>query len=96
MTGDFSRTEYLELQDVLYRVGEAIRRVVPTERLYVLSLGSQVGNRHVHWHLAPLPPNVPFEEQQLAALNTDLCLDLGDEEFADLAGRLRQELANTD
>ncbi|MGB8004401.1 MAG: HIT family protein [Gaiellaceae bacterium] len=96
VTGDFDREEYLALQDVVRRVGEAIRRVVPTERLYVLSLGSQEGNRHVHWHLAPLPPGVPFEKQQLAALNTDDCLDLGESELNDLAERLRAALACAD
>ncbi len=48
VTGDFDRDEYLALQEVVYRVGEAVRRSVPTERLYILSLGSQQGNRHVH------------------------------------------------
>ncbi|MFL5925233.1 MAG: hypothetical protein ACJ743_08700 [Gaiellaceae bacterium] len=67
---DLSEDEYLALQRVIHRVGRAICRAVPTERPYVLSLGSQEGNRHVHWHLAPLPPGVPFEEQQLAALDT--------------------------
>jgi diadenosine tetraphosphate (Ap4A) HIT family hydrolase len=38
------------------RTGTALTQLVPTERLYVLSLGSQQGNRHVHWHVAPLPP----------------------------------------
>jgi diadenosine tetraphosphate (Ap4A) HIT family hydrolase len=65
VTGDFSLDEYLHLQAVVHRVGEAIRQVVPTERLYVLSLGSQQANRHVHWHLAPIPPGLPFEQQQL-------------------------------
>jgi diadenosine tetraphosphate (Ap4A) HIT family hydrolase len=51
----------------VYQVGEALRRELPTERLYVMSLGSQSGNRHVHWHVAPLPPGVPYEQQQLAA-----------------------------
>src|SRR3954468_5561050 len=59
VTGDFTLAEYLALQQVVYRVGEAVRRTVPTERLYILSLGSQQGNRHVHWHVAPLPPGVP-------------------------------------
>src|SRR5262249_33376250 len=58
---DFSDDEYLALQLVVHRVGRALSCAVPTERLYVLSLGSQAGNRHVHWHLAPLPPGVPFE-----------------------------------
>jgi diadenosine tetraphosphate (Ap4A) HIT family hydrolase len=67
--GELSEDEYLELQRWVYRVGRALQQVVPTERLYVLSLGSQQGNRHVHWHLAPLPPGVPYQEQQLAALS---------------------------
>jgi diadenosine tetraphosphate (Ap4A) HIT family hydrolase len=92
VTGDFTRAEYIELQTLVWRVGEAIRTVVPTERLYVLSLGSQDGNRHVHWHLAPLPPGVPYEEQQLAALDADV-LDLSDAELEELATRLRAALA---
>jgi hypothetical protein len=43
----------------------AVRRTVEAERVYILSLGSQQGNRHVHWHIAPLPYGVPFKEQQL-------------------------------
>jgi diadenosine tetraphosphate (Ap4A) HIT family hydrolase len=92
VTGDFARDEYLRLQDVVHRVGEAIRSVVPTERLYILSLGSRQGNRHVHWHLAPLPPGVPFEEQQLVALDTDTRLDLSETELRELAGKLRAAL----
>jgi diadenosine tetraphosphate (Ap4A) HIT family hydrolase len=92
VTGDFSEEEYVALQRIVYRVGEAIRRAVPTERLYVLSLGSKQGNRHVHWHVAPLPPGVPFEEQQFAALDRSEVLDLSDGELADLAARIRAEL----
>jgi diadenosine tetraphosphate (Ap4A) HIT family hydrolase len=88
VTGDFTLDEYLELQRVVHRVGDALRATLPTERLYVLSLGSQAGNRHVHWHLAPLPPGVPFEEQQLRALDRADCLDLRADEISDLARRL--------
>ena len=95
VTGDFSRDEYLDLQRVIHRVGEAIRAVVPTERLYVLSLGSQQANRHVHWHLAPLPPGVPFEEQQFAALAGEWRFVLDDSELADLAARIRAALAES-
>ena len=52
--GDFTMPEYLALQTIVWRLGRAIHEVVPTERLYLLSLGSQQGNSHVHWHLAPL------------------------------------------
>ncbi|HVB51530.1 MAG TPA: HIT domain-containing protein [Acidimicrobiales bacterium] len=65
---DFSLDDYLSLQALVYRVGEALSEIVPTERLYVLSVGSQEGNSHVHWHVASLPPGTKYEDQQLAAL----------------------------
>jgi diadenosine tetraphosphate (Ap4A) HIT family hydrolase len=97
VTGDFTEEEYLALQRVVHRVGEAVRAAVPTERLYVLSLGSKQGNAHVHWHLAPLPPGVPYDEQQLSALDWgpsgDRVIRVPDEEQADLAARIRARLA---
>lgn len=94
VTGDFSQAEYLQLQTLIYRVSEAVRQVVPTERVYLLSLGSRQGNSHVHWHIAPLPPGVPFLEQQLEALQvTDRILDLSDEEMSSLAVRIRAAMA---
>lgn len=89
VTGDFTESEYIRLQRVIYRVGEAICRIVPTERLYVLSLGSQQGNRHVHWHLAPLPPGFPHEEQQYRALDRNDYLQLTSEEAELLAQHLQ-------
>jgi len=95
IAGEFSVDEYLALQRVIHRVGEAIRSEVPTERLYVASLGSQQGNRHVHWHLAPLPPGVPYAQQQLDALDMRLgVLDVPDDDMAGLAARLRRRLAS--
>jgi diadenosine tetraphosphate (Ap4A) HIT family hydrolase len=94
VTADFELDEYLALQRIVYRVAEAVRRVLPTERIYILSLGSREANRHVHWHVAPLPPGRPFEEQQLAALSWDAgLLDVGEAEQAALAARLRASLA---
>ncbi len=92
---DLSLDEYLALQGVVHRVGRAVCHAVPTERLYVLSLGSREGNSHVHWHLAPLPRGVPFAQQQLAALDTDLGLDLGDDALDELVARIRAALAET-
>ncbi|MGH2479149.1 MAG: HIT family protein [Ktedonobacteraceae bacterium] len=92
-TGDFTLQEYLQLQQLIYQVAEAIKRVVPTERLYILTLGSQQGNRHVHWHLAPLPPGVPYEQQQAAALDISRgILAIPDEEMASLACSIRQAM----
>ena len=68
VTGDFTEATYLELQRLVYRVAEAMRRVLAPERVYVLSLGSQAANAHVHWHVAPLPSGVPLEQQQYHAL----------------------------
>ena len=91
VTGDFSLDEYLHLQRVVYRVAEALRQELPTERVYILSLGSQQGNRHVHWHVAPLPPGRPYEEQQFAALMLERrgYLEMKAAEMSELAKRLR-------
>ena len=90
VTGDFTLDEYLRLQRGVYQVAEAVRRSVETERVYILSLGSQQGNRHVHWHVAPLPYGVPFKEQQLDALHIKKgVLELAEEEMAELAGLIR-------
>lgn len=93
VTGDFSQAEYVQLQAMIYRVAEAVRQVVPTERVYLLSLGSQQGNSHVHWHVAPLPPGVPFLKQQFEALRIeDGTLDLTEAEMANLARQIRQAM----
>jgi diadenosine tetraphosphate (Ap4A) HIT family hydrolase len=96
VTGDFTPAEYLALQQVIYRVAEAVQRVVKPERVYILSLGSQQGNKHVHWHIAPLPPGVPFEQQQLEALRMkDGILQLSAEDMCALAAQLRKALDPT-
>jgi ATP adenylyltransferase len=95
VTGDFAEDEYLALQRAVWRVGRALTRVLPTERLYVLSLGSQEANRHVHWHVVPLPPGVPLPEQQFRALDRADYLDIPESELTDLATRLRSELGRT-
>ena len=65
---DLTSAEYLALQEVVHSVALAINHVVPTERTYIMSLGSMQGNSHVHWHVAPLPPGVPYSQQQYHAL----------------------------
>ena len=61
---DFSIEEYLDLQQVVYRVSEAVRQEVRAERMNLYASGSHEGNSHVHGHVVPLPPGVPYEEQQ--------------------------------
>jgi diadenosine tetraphosphate (Ap4A) HIT family hydrolase len=87
-TGDFSIEEYLDLQRVVYRVAEA-----GAERMYVMTLGSKQGNSHVHWHVVPLPPGVPYEEQQFGALMLERVWALRiPEEEAALAARIAGRL----
>lgn len=90
VAGDFTVEECLGLQRVVHRVAEAVREDVRAERVYVLSLGSDKGNAHVHWHVVPLPPGTPYEEQQFAAvmLETVGALKISDREKAALATRI--------
>jgi len=90
---DLTESEFLALQSVVRQVALAVEAVLPTERMYSLSLGSQQGNAHLHWHIAPLPPGVPYEQQQYCALMTEHgVLDISDHEQADLASRLRSAM----
>jgi len=59
--------------------------------MYLLSLGSNHGNSHVHWHVVPLPPGVPYKEQQLAAFRKGV-LRMPEEEKASLTARLCQRI----
>ena len=93
VTSDFSVDEYLTLQQAIYRTAEAVRKSIETERVYILSLGSQQGNRHVHWHIAPLPYGVPFKGQQLEALSMNNgVLDISEHEMKKLAELIRQNM----
>jgi diadenosine tetraphosphate (Ap4A) HIT family hydrolase len=94
---DFSESEHLRMHALIRRIGRAIATVVPTERVYVLSLGSRQGNAHVHWHVAPLPPGVRYEMQQSAALSLEHgYLRIPDEDNAELATRIASALETAD
>ena len=93
VTADFSVQEYLDLQRLVYDVCEAVREEVGAERMYILTLGSNQGNAHVHWHVVPLPPGTPYEEQQGAAVGWRAgVLKVPEEEMASLAARLGARL----
>jgi diadenosine tetraphosphate (Ap4A) HIT family hydrolase len=90
----FSADEYVELQRRVYRVGRAVSEAVPTERLYLLSLGSHQAVSHVHWHIAPLPPGIPYLEQQYVALmHENGYLDIPDADLQTLAAKISALLA---
>ncbi len=83
---DFEQAAFERFQGTVHRVARAIRATLPTERMYSMSLGSRQGNAHLHWHLAPLPPGVPYPRQQFHALMAENgVLPVTDESQAALA-----------
>jgi diadenosine tetraphosphate (Ap4A) HIT family hydrolase len=87
---EMEERDFLRFQGVVRRVARAVAATVPTERMYSLSLGSQQGNAHLHWHLAPLPPGVPYHQQQFHALMAENgVLAVDDVAQAALAQRIR-------
>ena len=91
LAGELTRAQYLALQGRVHRLSQALKQVFDAERIYVLSLGSQQGNRHLHWHVVPLPRGVPYEMQQYHALMAENgVLDIPADEMADMAARIAQ------
>ena len=89
VTGDMTAAGYLKLQAFVYDVAEAVREIMAPERVYILSLGSQAANAHVHWHIAPLPAGVPLEQQQYHALMHEHgAIETTDAELEALAKRI--------
>ncbi|MFF1957802.1 HIT family protein [Streptomyces sp. NPDC058220] len=84
---------YTRLMLVVRTVALAVEDTLKPERTYLLSLGSQQGNAHLHWHIAGLPPGVPYEQQQYHALMTENGALAAREQAPDLAARLRGAVA---
>jgi diadenosine tetraphosphate (Ap4A) HIT family hydrolase len=91
---DMSPDEYLRFQALVHRVGRALQAVLPVERMYALSLGSRQGNAHLHWHVVPLPPGVPYAEQQFHAVMLEGrgLLDVSEASQAALAAEIAARL----
>lgn len=90
---DLSEERYLDLMRFVRRVALAVEAAFPAERTYLYSLGSQQGNNHLHWHIAALPPGVPYEQQQFHALMAENgVLPLPPAEAAATAARVRAAL----
>ena len=88
---DLDGAAYLRLQAMVHRLSRAMQQVFDTERIYVLSLGSKQGNSHLHFHVVPLPPGIPYEQQQYHALMAEHgVLSLDDAEMAVIAQALSE------
>ncbi|MFE1906759.1 HIT family protein [Streptomyces gardneri] len=91
----FTDDAYTDIMRVVRNVALAVEKELAPERIYLLSLGAQGGNSHVHCHVAGLPPGVPYGEQQFHALmSQNGVLDVPPDEVAALAARLRGRLAS--
>lgn len=95
VTGDFMREEYLAVQERVHRIAEAVRAAVGAERMYLLSLGSNQGNAHVHWHIVPLRSGVPYEQQQFGLWERGI-LRIPAEDMAEIAKRINYQLEVSD
>ena len=90
---DLSAEEYLRLQAQVHRLSRALKQVFDAERIYVLSLGSRQANKHLHFHVAPLPKGVPLERQQYHALMAENgVLQIPDAGMAAMAREIRAAL----
>ena len=93
VTQDFTVDEYLALQRLVYRVCEAVREEVSAERMYLYTFGSNQGIAHVHWHVVPLPPGIPYDQQQGAWAGWSMgVLEVPKEEMKSLATRIARRM----
>ncbi|MBA2809301.1 HIT family protein [Streptomyces sp. KM273126] len=91
---ELDQDAYVRLMLVVREVALAVEDCVGAERTYLYSLGSQQGNAHLHWHIAGLPPDVPYERQQFHALMAENgVLSNRPEEASDMAARIRERIA---
>jgi len=87
---DLDEAAYTRLMQFVRLVALAVESSLPVERTYLYSLGSQHGNSHLHWHIAGLPPGVPYRLQQFHALMTENgVLSASAYDSADVALRVR-------
>lgn len=90
---DLDEEAYTRLMLFVREIALAVEAVFEPERTYLYSLGSQQGNAHLHWHVAPLPAGVPYPEQQFHALMTENgVLSPPPDQAAATAARLREVL----
>ncbi|MFF4434730.1 HIT family protein [Streptomyces sp. NPDC001513] len=91
---DLDVEAYTRIMLVVREIALAVEEAYPSERTYLYSLGSRQGNSHLHWHIAALPPGVPYEQQQFHALMTENgVLSPSPQEAAAAAAHLRAVIA---
>lgn len=80
---EMEEDEWLCLQKITQKTAKAVSLYTSATRMYLASWGSPERNAHLHIHICPCPPNTPFEDQQLKAM------DQG-EKLLDISGRMTE------
>ena len=94
VTGDFPMQEYLSLQRLVYQIGEALRGELPTERLYIMSLGSQSGTGTSTGMSPRCRPGCRMRSSSSPpSPGTGACSPSPDADRAELAGRIGARVA---
>lgn len=91
---DLDEPAYVRLMLPVRRVAPTVEAVVEPERTYLLSPGSKQGNAHLHWHVAGLPPGVPYEQQHHALMSENGVPAVALDEEVALAARLRRAVSS--
>jgi len=91
--GDLSSEEAMAVGPILARSSQALMRVLAPDKVYVCSFGTEV--KHVHFYLVPRLDAMPADLSGPELLNEVFTgrWSCSDEEAADIAARVRVELA---
>lgn len=93
VTQDFNLDAYLDIHKLIYHIAETVRVETDAERMYIFTFGSNQGNSHVHWHVAPCPRGTPYDQQQGAAVGWQAgVLKIPEDDMVDIAQRLHNRL----
>lgn len=96
VVADLDGEGFHRLMEIVRLVARALVTVAAPERIYLYSLGSQQGNAHIHWHVAALPPGIPYAQQQFHALMAENgVLSRSPAEEQRLGRRIREAIAGT-
>lgn len=84
--------DYYHLQEVVHNTTKAVQKATNAERVYVACLGSQLVSPHIHYHIVPLPSNMPLDDQQWNALDKSRgVIKYSNSLFSEIASAIRVE-----
>jgi len=80
---------YLRLQAIVHKTVKAVQLATGAERVYTACLGSQLLSPHIHYHVVPIFPGLPLEDQQWNALDKSRgVLKYSEQTFSEVATKI--------